>query len=317
MKFPKYPSIPLIKYRPEIFSVKEVVATEKLHGSTFRVGFPMGMASTDDVVYGSHETVYVHGSHEFFPLGRAVQWFSEKPELLAKMWETIKSYGFSDATVFGEAFGPGIKAKGIKYSTGQDMLFRAFDIMVGENFLTYDLFCEVIDKMGLPRVHEVWRGDPTIAAFDSLLEVPSREATLNGITDASNLAEGVVIRSNPLLRTVFGEWLIVKHKSKKFSEVAEAESTPKTREASPADTFAATYVTEGRILNALARVQARRLSLKNDMTDIPVLLKELLLDLQKECMPEWKALDCPEKAIQGAVSRVLSPQYRQVLASHE
>jgi hypothetical protein len=35
--FPKYPEIVLLPRRPEIFAVKEVIATEKLHGSNFRM----------------------------------------------------------------------------------------------------------------------------------------------------------------------------------------------------------------------------------------------------------------------------------------
>src|SRR5271166_5391480 len=128
--FPRYPSIVLLDKRPEIFSVKKVVVTEKIHGSNFRVHFPLGMSSIADVKYGSHELEYVPGDGSF-TLGKAVQWFNAHQDLLARMWEVIKSYGFPDATVFGEAHGPGIKAKGVKYSTGQEMLFRAFDIMVG------------------------------------------------------------------------------------------------------------------------------------------------------------------------------------------
>lgn len=237
--FQRYPEIALLPRRPEIFAVKEVIATEKLHGSNFRIYFPLGMTSIADVKFGSRETE--HGTPgEKFPLGAVVLMFQSKPELLTAMWETLKAYDFPDATVFGEAYGPGIKAKGVRYSEGQEVLFRAFDIMVGENFLTYDLFCEVTDKMGLGRVPEVWRGPPSIEAFDALLEKPSIQAKLNGVADENNLAEGVVIRSNPLLRNVFGEWLIVKHKAKKFSEVAHAPKPVKERTESPADVFAAT-----------------------------------------------------------------------------
>ena len=151
--FPKYPPIPLLARRQDILAVKTVVCTEKLHGSTFRLLFPMGMTSIEEVGYGSHEMDYEPGKP--FPIMHAVRWFQERPELLNAMWEVIKSYDFPDATIFGEACGPGspVKGKLVKYSDGQEILFRAFDIMVGENFLTsYDLFVEVTDKMGLPRV---------------------------------------------------------------------------------------------------------------------------------------------------------------------
>lgn len=307
---PNYPDIVLLPRRPEILTVKEVVATEKLHGSNFRIHFPLGMSSLDEVGYGSRDVERAPGVD--FPLNAAVRWFHARPELLARMWEVTKSYGFSDVTVFGEAYGPGIHAKGVKYTAGQEMLFRAFDIMVAENFLTFDLFAEVADKMELPRVSALWRGDPTVENLDALLNKPSDEARKNGVDDEKNLAEGVVLRSNPLLRNVFGEWLIVKHKGAKFSEVAHAPKEKVVRGAGPADDLAAKYVTEGRLLNALGRLQDRGQALTKTMKDMPVLLAEMVADVQKECDPDEKALT-GEKSFTGAASRILGPLYRSVL----
>lgn len=313
MPFERYPEIALLSRRPEILAVKEVIATEKLHGSNFRIGFPLGMASVDEVLFGSREVDYDPTNTEVkFPLPHAITWFKTRPELLTRMWEVIKSYGFNEVTVFGEAFGPGIKAKGVRYSEGQEMLFRAFDIMVGQNFLTYDLFCEVVDKMGLPRVPEVWRGEPSVENFDALLNRASVTAREHGITDEGNLAEGVVLRSNPLLRNVFGEWLIVKHKGGKFSEVAHAPREKKERVESPADVFVATFVTEGRVSNAVGRLSDRGIPVAGAMTDVPVLLVEILADLKKECSAEWPA-GVDDKAMRGTISRVLGPLYRSML----
>jgi hypothetical protein len=308
-----YPEIALVKRRPEIFAVKEVVAYEKLHGSQFRLFFPIGMTSIDEVQYGSHETIYTPEGD--FPLGIAINWFKKRPELLTAMMDTIKAYGFSDVTVFGEAYGPGIKAKGVKYSLGQDMLFRAFAIMIGNNLATEDLLREMTTKMDLPLVTEVWRGAPTMENFDALLEKPSAESAINGL-GSENIAEGVVIHSVPLLRNVFGEYLIVKHKSSKFSEVAQAPKDNTPRGPTPADNFALAYVTEGRVINAVGRLQDRGVVLANSMVDMPVLLTEIMLDLHKECQPEWDAAALEEKQVRGSVSKVLGPIYRQMI-SHD
>jgi hypothetical protein len=311
MPIPHYPSIVLLEKRPEIFAVKEIVVTEKLHGSNFRVHFPLGMQSLSDVHYGSRD---VEDHEPAFPLGNAKRWFEHNPNLLSTMWEVIKSYGFSDATVFGEAYGPGIKAKGVKYTDGTQMLFRAFDIMVGANFVTWDLFCEVTEKMGLPRVHEVWRGEPSQGALDALLGKPSTEGRLNGIEDPDNLAEGIVIRTNPLFRNVFGEWLIAKHKYGKFAEKTTVPEIKLPRQSSSADLFAATYVTEGRVRNAIGRLCDRGVHLKKKMIDMPILLPEIAADLRKECEPEWQKTGQPEQDLLGSVSRVLGPLYRQMIS---
>jgi hypothetical protein len=101
--------------------------------------------------------------------GRPVDWFKERPQLLSGRFEVFTSYGLSDVTVFGEAFGAGIQ-KGVRCAADDGVLFRAFDILVGDSFVTYDLFATLCEDAGLPRVPEVWRGKPSLAVFDALLE---------------------------------------------------------------------------------------------------------------------------------------------------
>lgn len=311
MSFETFPSILLVHKRPEIFAVKEVIACEKLHGSCFRVHFPLGLTGIDQIQYGSRET---ESTDPAFPLGGAVRWFKSRPDLLTNMSDVLHSYNFTDVTIFGEAFGPGVNAKGVKYSNGQDTLFRAFAIMVGTSFITYDTFIEVVDKMGLPRVPEVWRGPPSQEAFDALLEKPSVTAKAEGVDDPNNLAEGVVLQSNPLFRTSWGEWLFAKHKAKNFKEVAEGPKEKLRADTSAIDAFVMTFVTKGRVTNAVGRLQDRGTSLKNDMSDMRVLLAEVLADLKKECASEMEAaLDGkPEKLLSGALSKVLGPIYRDM-----
>ena len=282
-----------------------------VHNSNMRLFFPLGMKSIEEIGYGSHDLEY--GNCEKFPLGSVVNKFKANPDLLGSIFEVIQSYGFSEVTIFGEAFGPGIKSKGVKYSSGQEPLFRAFDIMVAQNLVTYDLACEIFDKMKLPRVHEVWRGEPTQAAFDALLEKPSTEGLLNGF-GADNIAEGVVLRSNPLFRNVFGEWLICKHKSAKFAEVAKAALEKIPRGPTAADDFAAKYVTEGRVMNAIGRLNDSGTELTDTMKDMPALLIAVCADLGKDYPDEMTELGLSEASLKGNVSRILGPMYREMLS---
>jgi len=272
------------------------------------------MKSIEEIEYGSRDVEY--GKCEKFPLGSVVNMFKSNPDLLNRMMGVIQSYGFSETTVFGEAHGPGIKAKGVRYSTGQEPLFRAFDIMVAQNFVTHSLFVEICNKMDLLMVPVVWRGEPTQANFDSLLEQPSVVGKLNGLGD-DNIAEGVVIRSNPLLRNVFGEWLICKHKSAKFAEVATAALQKIPRGPTAADDFAAKYVTEGRVTNAIVRLHDSGTELTNTMKDMPTLLGAVCADLAKDCPDEMIELGINEQGIKGNVSRVLGPLYREILAKDQ
>lgn len=325
MSIMKYPEIARLERRPEILAVKQVVATEKLHGTNFRVFFPGGMASIDELQFGGRNeelgTGAEPGRATSFYGGRPVAWFKSRPELVAKMMETFAAYGFSDVTVFGEAYGAGVQ-KGIRYANNDALMFRAFDIAVAENLVTYDLFVELCDKCGLPRVPEIWRGEPSLAAFDALLERLSVEGQNNGVLDDGNVSEGVVIRSNPLLRDVFGQWLVIKHKSEKFAEVAKRDTRSGVLGAKPrpdvtaATEYAMTFVTPGRITNALGRVRDAGRPVHDGMEDMKELVPAMVTDLLKEAKPEWDAVlaeGMSDKQVRAEVVKTLGIVYRRML----
>jgi len=315
-EFYKYPEIVTLDKRPEILAVKEVIATEKLHGSNFRLFFPESMASLDDVQFGGRNEVFkTQADCQKFYGGRPVQWFKSQPELLQRMADLFRERGYSDVIVYGEICGAGIQ-KGVRYMPGDDIFFRAFDVRLGENLVTHDLFVEICEAVGLPRVPEVWRGEPSLEAFDALLERPSLEGQRNGVSDERNLLEGVVIRSNPLLRNVFGEWLIIKHKSEKFAEVARQNIRQEHRDLSPVETFARTYVVRGRVINAIGRLRDAGTPVVDGMEDMKYLVPALVEDLRKECEAEWQSLlaqGFSDKQIRSGVSKTLGALYRRML----
>jgi Rnl2 family RNA ligase len=313
--FHKYPEIVTLDKRPEILAVKEVIGQEKLHGTSFRLFFPDGMSGIADVQFGGRNEVFGTDDNGKFYGGRPVRWFKSQPELLQRMADLFRERGYSDVIVYGEICGAGIQ-KGVRYVKGDEILFRAFDVRIGENLVTHDLFVEICDAVGLPRVPEVWRGEPSLEAFDALLEQPSLEGQRNEVGDERNLLEGVVIRSNPLLRNVFGEWLIIKHKSEKFAEVAKANIRQERADLTPVETFARTYVVRGRIVNALGRLRDVGTPLVNGMEDMKFLVPAMVEDLHKECEAEWPALlaqGFTDKQIRSAVSKTLAAVYQRML----
>lgn len=313
MPFMKYPELVRLDKRPEILSVKSVVATEKIHGTNFRVNFPVGIRSIDEVVFGGRNEEHGHDGKGFYG-GKPAAFFLDQPALLQRMLDTFARYGFSEVTVFGEAFGAGVQ-RGVRYVTDDRVLFRAFDIAVGENLVTYELFTTLCDTIGLPRVPEIWRGEPSLAAFDALLDRTSTEGASNGVVDPDNVAEGVVVRANPLLRDVFGQWLVVKHKSDKFAEVKPRDTAPRV-DTSPAEELARTYVLPGRLENALGRLRDANVAIADDMQDMAVLVPAVIADIQKEQLAEWNAVlaaGVPEKALRGAVTKAIGATYRRML----
>ncbi len=112
--FHKYPEIVTLDKRREILAVKEVIATEKLHGTNLRLFFPDGMTSIADVQFGGRNEVFGTDDGGKFYGGRPVRWFKSQPELLQRMWDFFKERGYSDVIVYGEICGAGIQ-KGVRY----------------------------------------------------------------------------------------------------------------------------------------------------------------------------------------------------------
>jgi hypothetical protein len=51
--------------------------------------------------------------------------------------------------VYGEFCGASIQ-KGVRYTQGEAMIFRTFDIRLGDNLVTHDLFVEICEATELP-----------------------------------------------------------------------------------------------------------------------------------------------------------------------
>lgn len=319
MEFFKYPSLSTLNERKQILSAPEVVATEKLHGTNFRIRFPRGLASIDEVEYGSRDRDLGRGNdpdlNRSFYDGLPIQWFKQRPELLDALASQFARRGLHDVILFGEFCGTPIQV-GVRYTTRHEVMFRGFDLMVGEDFMSYDPFMEICSAVSLPTVPLIWRGAPSKVAFDALLEKPSAEAALNGITDGCNVSEGVVIRANPFVRAPNGRWLIIKHKSKKFSEY-EREGIQKERaRLGPTRAFAAGVVTRGRLLNVRGRLRDHAAPLNNEMPDLRVITPAVLADVRKECEPDLQGLRDEgflDKEIDKALAAQSHEAYRLLL----
>lgn len=312
MESRKYPSLMHVYKQPHIMAVDEVVATEKIHGTNFRVIVPATAQSVDDIRFGSrnHE---VSRTGMFYG-GRPVAWFLARMWLLTLLLDYSKSCGIGvDVTLFGEAYGAGIQ-KGVRYFPDDESVgFAAFDIMVGDEFLTFEEFMEVCSDCSIPTAPIVWYGKPSLEAFDALLEQPSALGRCNGVDDPTNLAEGVVIRPTQIQRDVYGEWPIVKHKSKSFQESLPKAPSPGFV---PAMDFAAQHVTAGRILNALGRLRDRGETLAQDMADMRLLAPEMAGDVEKELAHEWAIMTIrgvKARELQVAIAKRTSAIYREML----
>ena len=85
---------------------------------------------------------------------------------------------------------------------------------------------------------------------------------------------------------------------------------------SRATAFAETFVTRGRIVNALGRIRDAGKVVHDDMQDMTNLVPAIHADLQKECLAEWirtVGSGVTDKQLRGEVTKVLGAVYRRVL----
>lgn len=321
MEFFKYPSLPLLHAREDILRADKAVATEKLHGTNFRIRFPRGITSIDQVEYGSKDHTFGNGNDpalmKSFYNGAPVAWFKQRPELLEAMIVAFGRRNLADVILFGEFCGTPVQI-GVLYDLLHKMFFRGFNLMAGADFLAYDLFSEICQEAGVPTVPLIWRGKPSREAFDALLEQPSAEAARNGIVNGCNISEGVVIQADPLIRSR-GKWLIIKHKSAKFSEYEREGIQRERARLGPTRALAAAVVTRGRMLNVRGHLRDNAVPLNNEMPDLRVLTPAVVADVRKECDDDLAALRAEgflDKEIDEAL-RAQSHQTYQALLVEE
>ncbi len=317
--FHKYPSIGKLKDRKKILTVAEVIATEKLHGANFRLRFIRGIGLVIEVEYGSRDIEFGRADSELsgkFYDGKPVAWFTERPWILAALIEAFARRGLHDVIVFGEVCGTSIQ-NGVLYLPRHEVMFRAFDIQVGNDFLSYDDFVAICDEVGLPRVPEIYRGKPSKEIFDGLLEKPSAQAMINGIADGCNISEGVVIRSNPLEKDHRGAHMVIKHKSIKFDECVRQGIEQDRVRLGPTVAFARSVVTIGRMLNVRGHLRDVSTPFTGEMKDMQWIGPSMLADIHKECQDDWDQLvgeGFLNKEVEKAVKAQASDVYASLLA---
>lgn len=254
-EFSKYSSIDNLYKCPDWVTWGEIVATEKLHGCNFRIFIPKGFANGDTIKFGSRNNEVQIGSG--FYADRPVKWFLNRQSLLNTLVDEALQFN-GDVTIYGEIIGSTVQ-KGVSYTVDDngDVTFRAFDVKVGERFLDYNDFVAFCVASNLPRVIELYRGSADVNKVNALLEIDSYEGLRNGVTKSPNITEGVVIKPLVEGKDFRGNRLIAKHKSDGFAEKSEGKRGALVpRYDNPCLAVAAMYVTRGRVLNCIEKLES-------------------------------------------------------------
>lgn len=292
----RYQKMPNI-YRKEaqnIFSLNEVVVTEKVDGTNFSVGRNSDgfvvMNSRNNVMWIDKQLTSGPDHILQFDGFGAVDRFKElHGEVLEKIKDLPKG-----TLIFGEFYGRGIQ-KRINY--GEEKLFVFFDVWQKGDYLPFSEAKEIIQSLGLPLVPLLYKGKPGLKIFEKLQNLPSTQAQLNGVSEPQ-IQEGIVISSSDGQKDKWGERIACKYKSEQFAEVKRQthgtkkphsmkEIKAKKEELDFHSSLCEKYITEGRLHNCLEKLRSENVPMLKQSTGR--VIKALVSDAEEEMESEDKS----------------------------
>ncbi len=255
-------------YRPEaqdILFFKELYAMEKLHGTSAHVAFKTGQPLT------------------FFSGGESLVNFKALFDE-EKLTAAFAALGSEEVTVHGEAYGGKQQRQSWRYGT--KLKFCAFDVKIGEHWLSVPQAEDVCKQLGIEFVHYT-KIPATLEAIDAERDAVSEQAKRNGVEEKEGVflrREGVVLR--PLFEVIRnnGERVIAKHKRDEERETVSVRvpgDEKKLAELASANEFTAEYVTPNRLDHVLDHLKAQ-LGRELGMEDMRTILDAMVEDCVRE-----------------------------------
>jgi hypothetical protein len=279
-----YLKIPNLYKEQDILLLKECYALEKLHGTSCHIV----MSLKED---GNAKIGFFAGgvSHANF-----VKLFDTK-----KLKTRFLELGFVNLVIFGEGIGG--KCQGMKDTYGSDLRFVAFDVKVGDVWVSVPDMSSIVKSFDLDVVSFV--AIPTdMNSIDVERDKFSVQAEKCGC-GSNKLREGVVLRPLIELRKNNGKRIIAKHKGEAF---AERVHTPKVQETDPdklqvlvdAAEVADEWVTSMRLVHVLDKLEW------SDMGDTRKVIDAMVEDVRIEGKGEIEWSRLVDKAIANKAAKM-------------
>ncbi len=274
----------------DILQFKECYAMEKIHGTSAHIAFGIGenFPSKNPLKFFSGGS-----KHETF-----IKIFDSK-----KLLEKFKDLGVDKIVVYGEAYGG--KCQGMKDTYGSELKFVAFDVKIGNSWLSVPQAEQIVESLGLEFIYYV-KIHTRLGFIDGERDADSMQAIRNGI-GIGKKREGIVLR--PLIEVIKnnGERIIIKHKRDDFRETKTKRKIidkDKLKVLTEAKTIAEEWVTLMRLNHVLDKIENP--SIKK-MRDIIISMVE---DVKRESFGEVVWSKEVQKYI-GRKTAQLTKQYFQ------
>jgi hypothetical protein len=213
---------------------RRLFALEKIHGTSARVTWSKGQ---------------LHLS----PGGGKIANF-EKLFDLDDLRERFIQLGHDSVVVYGELYGGSIMRMSNTY--GKEQRFTAFEVKIGDAWLSVPNAFDVSGKLGLEFVHFV-EIDSEMEAIDTERDADSVQAMRNGM-GTGHQREGVVLRPLIEFRDNRGERMIAKHKTDKFCETATPRKVRDPLKVLAGEKAALEWVTDMRLEHVLDKIPGEK-----------------------------------------------------------
>lgn len=278
----------------EILMFLECYAMEKIHGTSAHITFTNQKDSEETGRTEPPKITFFSGGekHENF-----IKLFNAE-ELIKKFIEI----GFSEATIYGEAYGG--RQQGMKETYGDKLKFIAFDIKLGHTWLNVQKAKDFCDILEIEFV--AYEKIPTILkAIDKERDRDSRQAIRNGIEEPK-MQEGIVLRPLIELKKNNGARIISKHKRDEFKETnrpRKVQDPEKMKILSEANVVAEEWVTFNRMKNILSHIDK-----EHSIEIIGEVIKIMIEDIKREGDKEVVWSKPVERAI-GKLTAKMTKEY--------
>ena len=199
----------------------------------------------------------------------------------AELLDGFRLLGFDDITVYGEAYGG--KQQGMRATYGDELRFIAFDVKVGDEWLTVPRAAATAASLGFEFVPYRMVPATALGEIDAERDRPSEVAIRRGMGD-DKIREGVVLR--PLVEVVKnnGQRVIAKHKCEAFSERATPQKVvdpAKLQVLKDAAAIADEWVTPMRLAHVVDKLAG-----PFDMTRTSDVIRAMIADIYREAAGE-------------------------------